>query len=39
MEQANVEISNNRVWECYDTGFTNQGVGRNYTEANISYHQ
>ena len=76
---ANVEVSNNRVWECFDTGFvsnycprpsvlagfrqhtqealpvasprshhdsdlalilpqTNQGVGRNYTEANISYH-
>ena len=34
---SNVEISDNRVWECYDTGFTNQGTSDNYTEKNISY--
>ena len=34
----NVEIHSNRMWECYDTGFTNQGTSGNYTERNISYH-
>eukprot|EP01052_Picozoa_sp_SAG31_P055746 SAG31_NODE_15569_length_748_cov_1.265023_1_plen_107_part_10 len=27
---SNVEISDNRLWECYDTGFTNQGTSDNY---------
>lgn len=35
---SNVEIHSNRLWECYDTGFTNQGTSGNYTEYNISYH-
>ena len=26
-----VEIARNRVWEVYDTGFTNQGTADNYT--------
>jgi hypothetical protein len=34
----NVEMHSNRLWECYDTGFTNQGTSGNYTERNISYH-
>lgn len=35
---SNVEVYSNRLWECYDTGFTNQGTSGNYTEFNISYH-
>lgn len=34
---TNVEVHSMRLWEMYDTGFTNQGTSNNYMERNISY--
>ena len=33
-----VEIHSNRIWECFDTGITNQGEAGSYWERNLSYH-